>query len=1040
MPIRRAREVLIIVFFIAFGAVNAQQTEFFRDADRSYHRAKQLMEKGQYESARRIFGEYIDAQRDYPDERFVSASYHKALCAMNLFHKDAEFEMYEFSLNFPESIWHRPALLELARYNFNRRDYDDAILYFNRLDLRDYSEEVQDEILFKKGFSAFENEDYELARTSFFPLLEKEGPYTGPVNYYYGHIAYKNENYQTALKSLRKAGEDPNFSAVVPYYVAQIYHFQEKYDELIDYAEPLVDSTSTKRREELAHLVGNAYYQKQDYKSAVPLLEIFMERNYNPEPGDSYQMAYAYYRTGNFKASITHFASASKAEDPALVQISTYQLADAYLKTGEKKFAQNAFKAASSMDEDREVTEDALFNYAKLAYELSYDPFHEAIQAFDRYLTAYPDSPRKDDAYAFLLKVHLATKNYPAAMRALDNMKNLGISGREDYQRAAYNHAVQLMREGKNDEALSYFKTSKKYNELPEIKALADYRIGDLQYREGNYAEAAAAYKSFVGQPSAYGTGQYKNADYNLGYCYFKLNNPTASLESFRKFTALPGIDSRRKYDALLRIGDLHLVGKDYAAAIVRYGEAMALNGTEGDYARFQTAMAYGYKEDHPRKIQELQRLFTDHPATSLAAVGQYQLGDSYFLTDDLNKALAAFNTVIDKHADSPYRKKALLKRGLVQYRLSNYEEAIASYEKVVKDYGVDAESREAIAVLRSIYLDLDRIDDYSKWLASLPDYQVSEGEIDSLSYRAAENLVADGKCTQAITSFGEYIRKYPNGLFIVNANYYRADCALRANDFEMALEGFEYVISQPASQFTEPSLVEAAKIRYRKKQFEEALALYERLKSAASFSANALEADIGVMRTNFRLKRYEAAAAGADAVLERGSATERVTEEARLVRGKSFFLRENYEKATPDFMWLATNSGNVEGAEAKYLLAQIAFRGGDLDKTEKEVFELIQGYASFDTWKVRGFLLLADVYSERQDYFQARATLQSVLDNVTDPDLLAEAEAKMKAVNEREAAEKNAAEAAKKAEEPADEDPYEELLEEEPENDNIEE
>ncbi|MCA1751516.1 MAG: tetratricopeptide repeat protein, partial [Flavobacteriales bacterium] len=211
------------------------------------------MEKGQYESARRIFGEYIDAQRDYPDERFVSASYHKALCAMNLFHKDAEFEMYEFSLNFPESIWHRPALLELARYNFNRRDYDDAILYFNRLDLRDYSEEVQDEILFKKGFSAFENEDYELARTSFFPLLEKEGPYTGPVNYYYGHIAYKNENYQTALKSLRKAGEDPNFSSVVPYYVAQIYHFQEKYDELIDYAEPLVDSTSTKRREELAH-------------------------------------------------------------------------------------------------------------------------------------------------------------------------------------------------------------------------------------------------------------------------------------------------------------------------------------------------------------------------------------------------------------------------------------------------------------------------------------------------------------------------------------------------------------------------------------------------------------------------------------------------------------------------------------------------------------------------------------------------------------------------------------------------------------------
>lgn len=1035
MPIRRFREVLILVFFIACGALNAQQTEYFRDSDRSYHRAKQLMEKGQYESARRLFGEYIDSRTDYPDERYVSAVYHRALSAMNLFHKDAEFEMHEFTLSYPESIWYRPALLELARYNFNRRDYDDAIQYFNRLDLRDYSESVQDEILFKKGFSAFENEDFEQARTAFFPLVDKEGPYSGPVNYYYGHIAYKNENYQTALKSLRKAGEDPDFSAVVPYYVTQIYHFQEKYDELIDYAEPLVDSTSTKRREEIAHLVGNAYYQKQDYEAAVPLLEIFMERNYNPEPGDSYQMAYAYYRTGNYKASVAHFAAASKADDPALVQIATYQLADAYLKSGEKKFAQNAFKAASQMDEDRQITEDALFNYAKLAYELSYDPFHEAIQAFDRYLTAYPDSPRKDDAYAFLLKVHLATKNYPAAMRALESMKNIGISGREDYQRAAYNHAVQLMRAGDNDEALKYFKTSKKYNELPEISALADYRIGDLHYREGNYAEAAAAYKAFAAKPSAYGTGQYKNADYNLGYCYFKLDKPAASLESFRKFTASPGIDKRRKYDALLRIGDLHLVGKDYSAAIVSYGEAMALNGTEGDYARFQTAMAYGYKEDHERKIQELQRLFTDYPATSLAAVGQYQLGDSYFLSDQLNKALTAFNTVIDEHGDSPFRKKALLKRGLVQYRLSNYDAAIASYEKVVADYGVDSESREAIAVLRSIYLDLDRIDDYSDWLASLPDYQVSEGEIDSLSYRAAENLVADGKCTQAIKSFGDYIRKYPNGLFIVNANYYRADCALRANDFDTALEGFEFVISQPASQFTEPSLSAAAEIRYRKKQYEEALTLYTRLKSAASFSVNALEAEIGIMRSNFRMERYEEARQSATAVLDKGSASERVVEEARLVRGKSAYLRDNFADAQPDLTWLAANSENAEGAEAKYLLAQIAFRGGDLNKAEKEVFELIQGYASFDTWKVRGFLLLADVYTARGDYFQARATLRSVIENVTDPPLLAEANAKMEAIDAREAAEKKAAEDAKKAAQPTDEDPYKDLIEEEPDN-----
>lgn len=1025
----RAFALLFLLTCGLSGSLIAQQPEVFRSEDRTYHRAKQLADNGQYEAARRLFGEYIDASRAYPDERFISASFHRAQCAMKLFHKDAEFLMRDFTLEFPGSIYYRPALLELARYNFNRRDYDDAVHYFGRLDLYDYNETVQDEIRFKTGFSAFETEDYEKAREAFFPLLEKEGDYRGPVNYYYGHIAYEDENWQTALKALTRAGEDPNFSAVVPYYITQIYHHQEKYEALIDYAVPFLDSAATKRKEEIAHLAGNAYYQKQDYVNAVPFLEMYMERNYNPEPEDAYQMGYAYYRTGNYKAATGHFVNASKSEDPVQAQTATYQMADAYLKSGEKQFAQNAFRAASQMDADREITEDALFNYAKLAYELSYDPFHEAIQAFDRYLTAYPDSPRKDDAYAFLLKVHMATKNYPAAMRALDSMKDIGISGREDYQRAAYNHGVQLMREGENDEALKYFKISQKYRELPRLNALANYRIGDLYYRKGEYAEAAQAYRNFASSPSVLGTDQFKNAEYNLGYCFFKLDNKEASLTAFRKFTATPGVDKRRKYDALLRIGDLQLVAKDYEAAIKSYEEALALNGTEGDYARFQIAMAYGYKEDHGQKIEELNKLFSRYPATSLAAVGYYQLGDSYFINDNLDKALESFNTVIDRHGDSPYRKKSLLKRGLVQYRLSAYDDAIASYKKVVKDYGVDAESQEAIAVLRNIYLDLGRIDDYSDWLSSLPDYQVSAGEIDSLSYRAAENLVADGKCTEAISALGAYLDKFPNGLFAVNAHYYRADCALRANDFDMVLEGFEYVTDRPANMFTETSLAAAAKIRYRRQQYEEALALYLRLRSAASFSANALEADIGAMRSYFRLERYEEAAAAATEVLERGSAADRVTEEARLVRGKSAYALGDLAAAEQDLRALAEASQNAEGAEAKYLTAKITFEKGQSEAAEKEIFELIQGYASFDRWKIEGFLLLTDVYAERGDYFQARATLQSVLDNVTDPELLARAEAMREALDKREEDERLEKEARKRAENPEEEDPYRDLI-----------
>ena len=43
--------------------------------------------------------------------------------------------------------------------------------------------------------------------------------------------------------------------------------------------------------------------------------------------------------------------------------------------------------------------EDALFSYAKLAFELSYNPLDDAITAFQRYLDKYPNSIRRDEAY-----------------------------------------------------------------------------------------------------------------------------------------------------------------------------------------------------------------------------------------------------------------------------------------------------------------------------------------------------------------------------------------------------------------------------------------------------------------------------------------------------------------------------------------------------------------------------------------------------------------------------------------------------------------
>ena len=1020
----------LFVSIICCTTLYAQQPEYFRSPDAEYLAGVEMLHHSQYEAARKRFGLYLDRHTEPNSEHYVNASYYHALSTMRLFHKDAAYLMEEFIREHPESTWIIPATLDLGFYNFNRRSYEDALYWLNQLDLRDLNEQQRDEVQFKKGFAAFELGRFPEARTAFYDLKDKQGEYYGPTNYYYGHIAYTEGNYQAALESLNRAASDESFAPVVPYYITQIYHFQEKYDEVISYGAPLVDSSSTKRKEEIAHLVGNAYYQKQQYIQAVPYLELYMASNYNPTQDDAYQMGYASYRIEKYKEAVDYFVKASK-ENNALAQVATYQMADAYVKLGEKKYAQNGFKAASQMDFDQEVTEDALFNYAKLAYELSYDPFHEAIQAFDKYLTVYPNSNRKDEAYAFLLQVHLATKNYRAALAALDKMKNLGSAERTNYQLSAYNYGVQELRKGNNEESAKYFKLSKKYPEDPKLTALADYWTGDLLYRTADYGKAVASYNAFLASTSAYSTEYFNTANYNIGYCHFKSGDYSGSLVAFRKYTAAAKIDEKRKNDALLRIGDLHLVRKEYGQAVKSYEEALAINKIKGDYALFQIAVAYGYQELYPKKIQTLNRLFEKHPETTLAAAGNFELGDSYFLQNELSPALKAFNTVIEDHPQSPYRKKALLKRGLVQYRLGQYDDAIASYKKVVADYGVDSESKEAIAVLRNIYLDLGKVDEYSAWLNAVPNYSVSPTEIDSLTYQAAENLVADGKCDAAIASFSNYLNKYPNGLFATNAHYYQADCAYRQNNFDLALKGYEFIIDQPVGKFTEAALLGAATIQYSRKEYAKAGAHYEQLEAVASFATNVLEAQIGQMRCDFQLGKYDKALTAANEVIFNPDSPENITTEARILRGRMLFNNKDYDPARTDFLWLSTNAKGKEGAEGKYKLAEIAFVLNDLDEAEKQIFELIQGFASFDNWKIRGFMLLADVYVAKGDNFQAKATLQSVIDNVQDPATVSEARAKLAAIDQAEIKSTQEQKAKSDAARPADVDEYRDLIDE---------
>src|SRR5690606_12574772 len=96
------------------------------------------------------------------------------------------------------------------------------------------------EAKFELAYCYFNVKDFQKAQPLFGSIREIQGKYYIPANYYYGFIAYYNRQYNEALTSFQRVMNEPKYSGIVPYYVAEIYYFQNKRDQLISYAEPLL--------------------------------------------------------------------------------------------------------------------------------------------------------------------------------------------------------------------------------------------------------------------------------------------------------------------------------------------------------------------------------------------------------------------------------------------------------------------------------------------------------------------------------------------------------------------------------------------------------------------------------------------------------------------------------------------------------------------------------------------------------------------------------------------------------------------------------
>jgi TolA-binding protein len=990
-------------------SAQAQQTRVYTDPEKVFKDAQQYFQQEKYAVSMQLFKQTID-NIDYFHETNrdlvkTDAFYYYTICALKLQQDNAEKEALRFLKLANNNAREELVSYQLAKYYFRQNKLKEAIPLYEKANIENLSNAEIAEAKFELAYCYFNLKDFQKAQPLFASIKEVPGKYSLPANYYYGFISYYNHQYGEALNSFQKVVNEPKYSNVVPYYIAEIYYFQGKTDQLIAYTEPLLQKGGQYYEAELKQLLGKAYFEKKNYQKALPYLQDFQNNADEIRNEDIYQLSYAYYQTNNLSKAITGFKQLSSSKD-SLGQNSMYLLGDCYLRTGQKANARNAFAFCANNSSNAQQQEISRFNYGKLSYELGYPD--AALNELTQFVKTYPSSSYNKEAREILVNLFMNSNNYKDGLATIEMIADKNPTVLKAYQKVAYGRATQLINDQQLAEAdrLLDIAISNPYD--PQIKQLAHFWKAEIALRQNKNDQAITNLNAYLNTTAPVsGEANAQTASYNLGYSLLKQNKYTEALPYFETAQKTSGPNAQRiATDAALRSADCYYMLRQFPKALSLYDRIINNNEPGADYATYQKAVILGLQGKQAEKLALLKQLGNKFPSSGFNNETDIEIANTYLSEEKYTEAIPFLENVLQKQPNGPNAPRALLKLGLSYYNKDNDSKALSYYRQVVEKFPGSPEANEALQSMKSIYVSQGKTDDYLAFLKASGRTVTATAE-DSLTYAAAESRFTSNDCAGATAGFNSYIQKYPNGQFILPAYFYKAECAYNNKDYTAALPAYEFVLSRNNSLYAERSALQAANINfYQQKNYEKSRTYYLQLQDLATSKENSLTATRGLLRSNYQLKHWDEVTNYAEMLLAAANISTDDQIIAHFYRGKALQQAKDYAAALAEFKTVAAMTKSETGAEARYSIADCYLQQNELDAAEKAGFDVIKNTPSYEFWVAKSYILLGDVYSRQQDFFNAKATYQSIVTNSTIPELKQEAKDKLaKAEAEEKAA-----------------------------------
>lgn len=999
--------IAVALLTLASYSVSAQKEINQYEPEATFERGLMFFENKHYASALECFEHYIATSDNKNEQNVVTAKYYEAVSSLLLGNSKGKTKIITFVKENPTSLMADHANFLYANTLFKEKKYRDAVKIYKNINKESLSVNEEYECRFKEAYCYYQTNEASKAAPIFRDLAKTNNQFRDDARYYFAHILYINKKHDDALKYFNVLTKNNKYKDIANTYILQINFDKGNYSEVAQNGDEILNKSKKKRKADIALMLAESWHQQGDYAKSLEYYNIATGSSSRKLPREvEFKIGFCKMKTKDYNGAIEHFAKVTDGKDE-LGQYGSYYMAQCYTFTKQDKFARNTFYKAYKMNFNDTLSKNALFNYAVLSFIPGIDPFHETTNVLNEYIKNNPDADNISDLQDIVIHLLLNSNDYNKALKTIDEYSNISPELENIQSQLTYNLGIQYYEDGKYKDAIKYFKKSAdNKNTDAKIKAEALFWLADSYYQNNDAANAAKTYLTFIKAPKASSTEIYPLAYYNLGYISINQGDFENASSRFKEFINIDkSSDKDRQSDSWLRIGDCYFIQRQYNNAITSYSNAMKTSNKNIDYAYYQQAMGYGALGKTNEKINCLNIITSRYEKSPFYDKALYEIGMAYLGTNDNRSAIASFDKIVNEKPRSTYARKALMKTGMIYYNNNENDKALERLKNVVAQYPNTDESREALNIISNIYRDKNDIQAYFNYLKDNKLETISIDKQDSLSFKTLEEFYSKRNYAEALKGVKQYLENYPEGAYLLKVHYIAMKSMENSDNKEGIRTHIEYIINQPDNDYTDNALLLIARIDYDNSEYSSSATHYERLIKITENQQIMTEATEGSMKSYYFNDEYDKAIEKANQLIAMTDISVNQKNQANYILGKSYFDKNDFNEALKYFE-ICTSIDNTEtGAECGYYSAVCLYNLNKYDEAEEKVFDVSDNYSTYIYWTARAFIILSDVYVAKDNAFQAKETLKSVIENYPQDeknhnDVIMEAQNKLDLIN----------------------------------------